>query len=166
MTEIATNAGWADFFVAASGSSAALLGLLFVSLSINLEHILKASGLIGRAAETMMLLGAALIVALLALMPDRSTMQLGVPVLAVGALVWGVPLVAQLHGLHTKRRQYLIFETTRFALRQIATVPLVVAGVLLLMHRPAGLDWLAAGLILCIVVSLATAWILLVEILR
>lgn len=59
MTEIATNAGWADFFVAASGASAALLGLLFVSLSINLEQILKTSGLTSRAAETMLLLGSA-----------------------------------------------------------------------------------------------------------
>lgn len=166
MTEIATHAGWADFFVAASGSSAALLGLLFVSLSINLEHIIKTSALTGRAAETMLLLGAALIVALLALMPDRSTVQLGAPVLAVGALAWLLPMLAQIRGLNARRRQHLRFELTRFAMRQIATVPLVVAGALLLMHRPGGLDWLATGLILCVVVSLATAWVLLVEILR
>ena len=166
MTEIATSVGWGEFFVAAAGATAALLGLLFVSLSINLERILKTAVLTSRAAETMLLLGAALIVSLLALMPDRSIVQLGLPVLLVAAATWTLPMLAQVRGWHAGHRQLLRFEMSRFLLRQVATVPLLVAGVLLLMHRAGGLDWLAAGLILCVVVSLVTAWVLLVEILR
>lgn len=99
-------------------------------------------------------------------MPGRSTVQLGVPVLIVGALAWLLPMITQILGLRIGHHQPLLFEATRFAWRQVATVPLVVAGALLIVHAPGGLDWLTAGLILCIVVSLATAWVLLVEILR
>lgn len=166
MSEIAVSVGWADFFDSSAAATAALLGLLFVSLSINLESILKTSGLTSRAAETMLLLGAALILSLLALQPDRSAGQLGIPVLVVGALAWGWPMLSQFQGLRAGHHQPLLFEASRFVLRQIATVPLLVAGALLLMNEPSGLDWLASGLILCIVVALATAWILLVEILR
>lgn len=166
MTEFAISAGWADFFASASASTAALLGLLFVSLSINLERILKTAGLTSRASETMLLLGAALIMSLLALMPDRSTGQLGIPVLVVGALAWGWPMLAQIRGLRSGHHQPVTYEVGRFALRQLATVPVLVAGILLLTGAASGLDWLAVGLILCIVVSLVTAWVLLVEILR
>lgn len=166
MTDIAVAAGWADFFASASASTAALLGLLFVSLSINLERILKTPGLTSRAAEAMLLLGAALIVSLLALVPDRSIAQLGAPVLVVGALAWLWPMLSQVRGLRAGHHQPLPYEVWRFGLRQLATVPLLIAGTLLLAHDAGGLDWLAAGLILSIVVSLMTAWVLLVEILR
>ena len=42
-------AEWESLFVAEAGASAALAGLLFVALSINLERILKGIGLPGRA---------------------------------------------------------------------------------------------------------------------
>jgi hypothetical protein len=41
---------WHDFFVGSMGASAALTGLLFVAISINLEQILKFPNLPGRAA--------------------------------------------------------------------------------------------------------------------
>jgi hypothetical protein len=41
---------WTDFFVAASGASAALAGLLFVALSVNISNILRSRNLPPRAA--------------------------------------------------------------------------------------------------------------------
>ena len=35
---------WHDFFIGVAGAAAALTGLLFVSLSINLEQILRGRG--------------------------------------------------------------------------------------------------------------------------
>ena len=48
-------AEWESLFVAEAGASAALAGLLVVALSINLERILKGSGLPGRAGEARVL---------------------------------------------------------------------------------------------------------------
>src|SRR6185437_11799985 len=64
--------GWSDFFVAAAGAAAALAGLVFVSISINLSRIIEARGVSGRAAETMVLLSGALASSLITLFPHIS----------------------------------------------------------------------------------------------
>jgi hypothetical protein len=51
-----STAGWESLFVAEAGASAALTGLLFVAISINLERILQGAGLPGPAGEAMVLL--------------------------------------------------------------------------------------------------------------
>lgn len=55
------GAGWANFFVAEVGASAALSGLVIVAISINLQRILSFPQLPGRAAEMLILLVGALL---------------------------------------------------------------------------------------------------------
>src|SRR5215213_7208547 len=73
---------WSDLFVAGAGASAALAGLVFVAVSINIERVLEYGGLPERAQETLTLLMSPLAVSLLGLVPQSST-ALGVE-LAVG----------------------------------------------------------------------------------
>ena len=68
---------WADFGVAVAGAGAALAGLLFVALSINLERILAGHRVTARAGHTLMLLAAPLVIALLLLIPGQSESALG-----------------------------------------------------------------------------------------
>jgi hypothetical protein len=56
-----STAEWQSLFVAEVGASAALAGLLFVAISINLARILQGAGLSGRAGEAMVLLVAGLV---------------------------------------------------------------------------------------------------------
>jgi ribonuclease VapC len=51
-----SSQGWSDLFVASAGASAALTGLLFVAVSVNIEQILGFSGLPERALQTLLLL--------------------------------------------------------------------------------------------------------------
>jgi hypothetical protein len=66
-----TLGGWRLAFTATAGAAAALTGLLFVALSINLRQIIANPGLVGRAIEVLIVLSAALILSVLLLMPGQ-----------------------------------------------------------------------------------------------
>ena len=73
---------WHDFFLGTIGAAAALTGLLFVAISINLDQILKYAGPPGRAAGTLDMLVSALIVSGFALALGQSSRVLGAILLA------------------------------------------------------------------------------------
>jgi hypothetical protein len=69
------------------GASAALTGLLFVAISINLEQILKYPQLPGRAAVTRGILVGALVVSGFALAPGQTNRAVGIEIAVAGAVV-------------------------------------------------------------------------------
>jgi hypothetical protein len=160
-----SNLGWDSFFVAEVGAAAALAGLLFVTISINLTRILAADNLAGRAAETIVLLVTALVVGSVCLLPGQSHTALGLEVLVIGVVGWAVPVGMQVRNARTPaapgEKRF-----TRAAMTQIATLPFLVAGVSLLARSGGGLYWVAAGIIATFVVAAGAAWVLMVEILR
>lgn len=81
-----STAGWKSLFVAGTGASAALAGLLFVAISINLERILQSAGLSGRAGEAMVLLITVLSVSTLVLVPGQPPTVLGAELLGIGLI--------------------------------------------------------------------------------
>jgi modulator of FtsH protease len=65
-------ADWQSFFVAIVGAAAALTGLLFVAVSINLENIIKDGSMLPtRAAETLASLLFVMVAAALTLVPQN-----------------------------------------------------------------------------------------------
>jgi hypothetical protein len=155
---------WHDFFLAIVGAAAALLGLLFVALSINLERILSFPWLPGRAAETIVVFFEALVVSALCLVPQR-TNALGFEVLATGIAGWLFPVTAQIRGRAEVKTQRVPFRG-RVVLIQIATLPVIVAGVSIAVDAGGGLYWLVPAIIFLLAVGLMNAWVLLVEINR
>jgi len=162
---------WHDFFATAAQTAAALAGLLFVGVSINLEKFMANPryGLAGRALEALVLLVAVLIVNSLLLVPAQGTMVAGVEVLVVGIADWAAIVAIQLlqlrnwHSLEATLRPYFV---TRLVLGQVATLPFVAAGIAVLSWGVSGLYLLVAGVVLSFLVAGANAWILLVEIQR
>ena len=162
---------WHDFFLAQAGAAGVLTGLVFVGVSINLEKILAEpnSGLPGRAAEALILLVAVLTASVLLLVPGQSTALIGVEVLAVGLAAWGWVVAIQLRRLgywRTMRPDLRRAFVLRVALGQLATLPLVIAGVAVLTVGLGGFYWLVAGTVFSILAALSEAWVLLVEINR
>ena len=79
---------WQNFFAAEVGASAALLGLLFVSISINLGRILANRALPNRAFSALLSLLVVLIVSSLLLAPRQPTVVIGAEVLIIGLCAW------------------------------------------------------------------------------
>lgn len=159
----APNEGWSDFLVASAGATAALTGLVFVAISINLTRILELAGVPLRALRTLVVLANALLVSLLALAPDPSNAQLGIPLLALGLAGW---IVANVLTRRESAGGHRPDQTANVVLTQAATLPFVVAGISVWAGAGGGLTWLLVGVLLSLVAGLANAWVLLVEILR
>jgi hypothetical protein len=155
---------WTDFFVASAGASAALTGLVFVAVSINIERILRLAGVPERALVTLLLLLGVLVVSLVALVPELSRTALGLLLLGQ-ALVWTVAIAAlgyqSMTGLN--RRAWLASRSVPLAL---GTLPFVVGALSLLAESGGGLYWTFAGVLGATLAAVLTAWVLLVEILR
>jgi hypothetical protein len=157
---------WQGLFVADAGASAALAGLLFVAISINLDRILQGAGLPGRAAEAMVLLVAVLVVSTLGLVPGQSPTVLGAELLGAGLVAWLVLAMIHLRAVRGRVGPYPAALAGRIVMAQVAVLPLLAAGVSLLVGAGGGLYWLVPGIVLCLVVAVLNAWVLLVEILR
>jgi hypothetical protein len=155
---------WHDFFVAEAGAAAALAGLLFVALSMNIRPILATPPLTTRAGGVLSLLANVLLVATVSLVPDQSSTALAMEILIISGLTSAGTLIAHLHrGFPTEYRGRYIQALVAL---QLGLVPFLIAGVTLLTEAGGGLYWIAAGVVLSFFAALGNAWVLLVEILR
>lgn len=160
------SAGWSDFLVASASATAALAGLVFVALSINLGKILALEGVTERAGETILLLASGLVGSLAALIPHQTPSQLGLWLLILWCPTWLAPTLIQIRDFGKRRYHRAYQAIIRFLLFQGATVPLLLAGLSLRAHLDGGMLWFAFGVIVSLIVALYNAWVLLVEIMR
>jgi modulator of FtsH protease len=156
--------GWHDFFVAEAGASAALAGLVFVAVSINVASIVHEPRLATRAGITVTLLLNILLISTVALISQIEPQILGALVLVIGGGLWVfVVVTAVRQGVDRDRTGQWVFHAV---LLQIALLPLLIGGIVLATGGAAGLFWVAAGFVLSFCVAVLNAWVLLIEILR
>jgi hypothetical protein len=156
--------GWSNFFVGELGAAAALTGLLFVAVSINLARILQFPHLPRRAAEALLGLLSVLIVTTFALIPRQSAAAYGIEIGATGLLVWAAHTRAMV--LSRKFDRAYVGFAARFLVNQIPPLPFVVAGGLMVAGRSSGVYWIVPGIVLSFASGIFGAWVLLVEINR
>jgi hypothetical protein len=153
---------WHDFFLAAVGAAAVLAGLVFVGVSINLDTIMSnpTYGLAGRALEALILLVAVLIVTIVLLVPAQGMMLAGAEVLTVGVVDWAAIVaiqVLQLRNWHSLEASLRWHFVPRVVLGQVATLPLLAAGIAVLSWGVSGLYVLVVGVILSFLVAVGDA---------
>ena len=156
---------WSDLYVAMAGAAAALLGLLFVAVSINLEQVLNLASLPLRAGETLGVLVVLLTTAVLVLVPGQTRSALGLELAATGLLL--VAIDGWLR-IRQRRPRDVPAHTVVVPVVIVALtgLPLVVAGVTLLAGAGGGLYWTVPALLAGFAGAVVNAWVLLVEILR
>jgi hypothetical protein len=157
---------WAEFAVAAAGAAAVLMGLIFVSVSINLDRLLSVRGLPGRGGESLIMFLGVLVVSLFVLAPGQSTTALGAELVATGLAFVGALLLVAVPGLQHMQHQPTSWRVSRVLASGAASVPVVAAGVSLLLESGGGLYWLLAATVLAFSIGIGNAWVLLVEVVR
>jgi hypothetical protein len=156
---------WHDMFVAVAGAAAALTGLIFVAVSINLAQVLKYRSLPPRAAETLSILIGLLVLSVFVLIPGQSLTALGIEMLALGTVLGAGLLLVRIR-LPRPAAQPLTWTVVPVTVILAGTLPTAAAGISVLARGGGGLYWLAAEVILGFVGAAVNAWILLIEIQR
>jgi hypothetical protein len=157
---------WHDFYLMVGTAAATLVGLLFVSLSLNPE------GITGEAkSEARMLAGqtfanflSVLMFAVVFLIPDQGPMGLGLPLAGIGAF----GLYQSLRRLKELRAVSASGGFKNRAARQVGIavacyVALLVVAVSVLFGQTSGLYWLVPVMIILIAEASMNAWNLLVK---
>jgi hypothetical protein len=163
---------WHDFFVAQVGATAALTGLVFVALSVNVAPILKYPWLPPRAAQTVIVLMGATVESCLQLLPLPSIRWTAAILGLIAIIVYASSLRLAISAERQWREHpdpnagsWLIRLASEVT-TQVTTLPCVIGAIVGYTGGPGFEYWIAAGIMLSLIFGLYNSWVLLVEILR
>jgi len=155
--------GWQPFYSVVGTAAAALAGLLFIAMSLNLRAVVTHAPLLARAREAFGGFFNLLMLTLLILIPGQDRHVLGAELVTFGIVLAALSVVLQgetIRRLSADRR-------ARWALRNLplnlATVTILVAGAGLLFGTLGGLFWLVPTVLVYFLWASLNAWNLIVQ---
>jgi hypothetical protein len=157
---------WHDFYHVIGDASGALMGLLFVSLSLNVRAVTRESSADLRflASETFASFISGLMFSVLFLIPDQGPLGLGVPMIFIDALVLYVTvrrfLEIRRHPSGTLGGTALAI---RFAVPTLCFLAVLGIAVSVLMGKTGGLIWFVPVIITLFWIASVNAWDLLLH---
>jgi hypothetical protein len=158
--------GWHDFYLMIGAAAATLIGLLFVSLSLNADVITRKENadLRALATHTFGNFMSVLMFAVLFLIPSQVPLGLGLPLLGIGG--YGLYNTVS-HLLETRRKPPRAWAiggiARRFAIPTLCFGALMVIAASVLLGRTDGLYWLVPVMIILIAAASRNAWDLLLR---
>jgi modulator of FtsH protease len=158
---------WSNFCLGELGAAAALLGLLFVSVSVNQTRILQLGRMADRGLEALAMLLLVVVVASLPLVPGQPVRFLGGEIFAVAATVLLIVFRLEHIYLRDLDPQYRTQTMLMVALNRVAVATIALAGVILLLRGDGvGMYFLPPGILLSFFAAGVNSWVLLIEINR
>ena len=155
---------WHDFYATAGGASAALVGLLFVGVSIHLDAVVSRPDVRATARGAFQSLIAVLIVALVSLVPQIDPQSLGWALVGLGT----VGMVGAAYATRGMFGADLLLGARRavrkMGLRFAGLALLIFVGVLFLVGSGGAQLWLMTAVFVLLGSSAQTAWGLLIEV--
>jgi hypothetical protein len=158
--------GWEGFFEVQAGASASLLGLVFVSLSINLSRIIGSPSLPNRALESLLVLFLNLLVSSLFLVPAQSATTLATEIMCLVIATWIAVTLLHISSYRNKDKSMPRRAIASTVLGQLVSFSWVLAGAMLFAGEPKAILWFIPAFLLSYFLGLLNAWVLLVEINR
>jgi hypothetical protein len=157
--------GWHDYYHVMGDASAALMGLLFVSLSLNVREITRKinADLRVLAAQTFTNFICLVMFALLFVIPNQGPLGLGLPMLGIDMILLVVTarrfIQARRHPRTWGRGDLIL----RFAIPSICFVTIFAIAVTVLLGNTGGLYWFVPVTILLLWGASINAWDLLLK---
>src|ERR1019366_2755951 len=151
---------WDNFFIAQAGAAAALTGLIFVAVSINLSRILAGSHLPNRALQSITLLLNILLISSLILVPGQSLIIIGIEVLLLSLTLWILTLKLTLSILRATPPEYKKQSRANFYMIQVAVLPFLASGIFILIIGEKGIYLLVPGILFSFSKAIVDAWVL------
>ena len=161
-----TVANWHDFYHVVGDAAAALMGLLFVSLSLNADVIARKANadLRALAAQTFTSFICLIMFAVLFLIPDQGKLGLGLPMLGIDLIVLFVTARHFLQAIRKRARPWGRGQLAlRFAIPVFCLVTIFVVAITVLLGQTGGLYWFVPVTILLIWDASLNAWDLLLR---
>ncbi len=150
---------WSNFGQVVGASSGALVGLLFVALSINGSRIAHNRSLRASARQTLVLFILPLVASILLLTPAQPHWVLATELIAL-AVLGGLSLVIQGRAKKSSSKDESRLERTlgHNSSNLVTTLCMLFAGVSFLVGRGGGLYWLLPAVVFAFVSGTLHAW--------
>jgi hypothetical protein len=162
-------AGWATFFSVVAQIGATLAGLLFVGLTISLQHVLAARGYLARAFAALFMQFEVLMIGVLGLVPGQPSAALGTELVLLGLGVFA-GITAFARNFPEDENSDILGSTAprviRLVLNSCGTLLPAASGVCLIAGWRYALYLLVPGVVACIYPAIGYAWVFAVEIPR
>ena len=162
-------AAWQVYFGIVAQIGATLAGLLFVGLTISLQHVLAARGYLARAFSALFLQFEILVIGLFGLLPGQTAFVLGIEFVVTGLLLFaGISAFARNfpedeNSTVLGSRGLVFFRTL---LTMGGTLFPVASGMALIAGWHGALYLLMPAIVVCIYQAIGYAWVFAVEIPR
>jgi hypothetical protein len=156
--------GWDTFVVIVGGAAGALVGLLFVSVSIRIEVISASPDFRNRGAETLSLFLTVLLVAVLLGIPNQRQWEFGAELLVLAATLGGGLFWLDRRASASPSTQPISRVLAVLSPRTITTGLLALAGLLLVVGVDDGVYVAVPCVIAAMTGGVASAWLFLTRI--